>query len=114
LVLSLAPDWMANPTNAARTALLTTGAVVKISTVIAPDMTGVKTAISGGSVLIRNGRKEAIVVPKTDAYKFRSVNERHPRSAIGANRDFLFFVQVDGRQPGFSMGMTLAELADYM
>ena len=42
--------------------------------------------------------------------------KRHPRSAVGYTKDkqkVLLFV-VDGRQPGYSMGMTLPELANYM
>lgn len=41
---------------------------------------------------------------------------RHPRSAIGFNADTsrFFFVTVDGRQPGYSEGMTLPELAGFM
>lgn len=40
----------------------------------------------------------------------------HPRTAVGFNYDStkLFFVTVDGRQPGFSVGMSLPELANYM
>ena len=39
---------------------------------------------------------------------------RHPRTAIGWNKDYIFFVQVDGRQSGHSVGMTYSELANYM
>jgi len=41
---------------------------------------------------------------------------RHPRTAvgIGAGGRRLLLVTVDGRQPGYSVGMTLAELADLM
>lgn len=40
----------------------------------------------------------------------------HPRTAVGFNQDStkVFFVTVDGRQPGFSVGMSLPELANYM
>lgn len=40
----------------------------------------------------------------------------HPRTAVGINQDStkIFFVTVDGRQPGFSVGMSLPELANYM
>ncbi len=40
----------------------------------------------------------------------------HPRTAVGFNQDStkVFFVTVDGRQPGFSVGMSLPELAQYM
>jgi exopolysaccharide biosynthesis protein len=88
--------------------------VLKVSTATVPDLSGVKTAISGGYVVVRNGQKQTIQVPNSDAYKYRSVGERHPRSAIGVNHDHIFFVEVDGRQPELSVGMTLAELGDYM
>ncbi len=41
---------------------------------------------------------------------------RHPRTAVGADRSgqTLWLVVVDGRQPGFSEGMTLEELARQM
>lgn len=42
--------------------------------------------------------------------------EVHPRTAVGysQNGKFLFIVVVDGRQPLYSQGITLAELADLM
>lgn len=42
--------------------------------------------------------------------------ETHPRTAIGYSKNgkFLFLVVVDGRQPFYSEGVTLAELADLM
>ncbi|MBN1350538.1 phosphodiester glycosidase family protein [candidate division KSB1 bacterium] len=42
--------------------------------------------------------------------------DRHPRTAVGFNQDStkLYFFTVDGRQPGYSAGMSLFELADYM
>lgn len=43
------------------------------------------------------------------------VTERHPRTALGWRQDgTLLLVTVDGRQPGHSIGMTGAELADLM
>jgi exopolysaccharide biosynthesis protein len=111
LVLSLSTALL---TNAARAAQSMDGAVLKVSTATIPDLTGVKMAISGGYVLLRDGRKQEIQTPQSDAYKYRSVGERHPRAAIGASRQHVFLVEVDGRQPELSMGMTLAELGDYM
>ena len=111
MVLSLSPALLTNTPTAAQA---DTGAVLKISTTTVPDLSGVKTAISGGYVVVRNGQKQTLQVPKSDAYKYRSVGERHPRSAIGVNRDHIFLVEVDGRQPELSVGMTLAELGDYM
>ncbi|MDZ7337257.1 MAG: phosphodiester glycosidase family protein [candidate division KSB1 bacterium] len=42
--------------------------------------------------------------------------DRHPRTAVGFSADStrLFFVTVDGRQAGYSVGMSLYELAEYM
>jgi exopolysaccharide biosynthesis protein len=42
--------------------------------------------------------------------------DRHPRTAVGINGDStkVYFFTVDGRQPDYSMGMSLYELADYM
>ena len=111
LVLSLST---ASLTNAALAAQAMDGAVLKISAATIPDLAGVKMAISGGYVLLRDGRKQEIQTPQSDAYKYRSVNERHPRAAIGASREHIFLVEVDGRQPELSMGMTLGELGDYM
>ena len=40
----------------------------------------------------------------------------HPRSAVGFSRNgrYLYLVVVDGRQPLYSEGMTLAELGEFM
>ena len=65
-----------------------TGAVLRISTEIVPALDGVTTAICGRYVLVRDGKKETQRVPDSQDYKYRSVKDRHPRSAIGANRDF--------------------------
>ena len=37
--------------------------------------------------------------------------DRHPRSIIGWNTEFLFLVVVDGRAPQVAVGMTYSELA---
>ena len=46
----------------------------------------------------------------------RPGGDRHPRMAMGidAGERWLFCVVVDGRQPGYSAGMTMRELADFM
>lgn len=82
---------------------LKTGATLKISTETSPSMRGVPTAISGGPALIR----DAEILVGWSAI-------RHPRTALGWNKDYIFFVQVDGRQSGHSVGMTYSELATYM
>jgi hypothetical protein len=111
MVLSVGPQLCLAPGGPSQVG---PGSVVKISTATIPDLAGVRTAISGGSVLVQDGKREGMKVPITADYKFRSVFERHPRSAVGADDKFIYFVQVDGRQPRVSMGMTLSELGQYM
>jgi hypothetical protein len=81
------------------------GAHVSVETATLPNLQGVESAIGGGPALLQGGKRQEI--------KFSKPNERHPRSAIGWNATHMFFVVVDGRQPGLSVGMTLAELTDY-
>ena len=91
------------------------GDVLTISTETSPGLAGVQMAISGGWVLVRGGKLVKIDVPNdSGAYKYRSVFERHPRSAIGANNKYIFLVEVDGRQRDLSVGMNLREMAKYM
>jgi hypothetical protein len=106
LVLSVGPR--------AGTPQLSVGAEVKVSTSTSPSLRGVKTAISGGPVLVRAGKVQRVRTPDADSYEGASVMERHPRSAVGWNDNYLFLVEVDGRQRHLSVGMTLPELAAYM
>ncbi len=87
------------------------GSVVKISTTLSGDLNQATTAIGGGPLLVRDGRAQQWPSQKgTNTYLL----PRHPRTALGFNRKYLFLVEVDGRQPDLSMGMSFAELADYM
>jgi hypothetical protein len=63
-------------------------------------------ALSGDRMLVRRGEVE----PNLDD------SDIDPRTAVGYNRNArtLIMVVVDGRQPFYSEGMTLAELADLM
>jgi len=94
------------------------GSVIKISTETVPNLKGVRTAIGGGPALLRDGKVVELKKPDKPsaslAYSERSLFERHPRSALAWNHNYFFFVEVDGRQKNLSMGMTLAELSDYL
>jgi len=63
-------------------------------------------AVSGEALLVSGGN----VIPDLNA------GELHPRTAIGysPNGRYLYLVVVDGRQPCYSEGITLAELAELM
>jgi hypothetical protein len=82
------------------------GMVVKVSTATTPDLSGATLAIGGGPTLVREGKAR-------EAREFNRLQMRDPRSAIGWNAKYFFFVQADGRQPRYSMGMSLEELANY-
>jgi hypothetical protein len=100
MVLSLGPSL------AARLPRLERGSLVKISTATSPDLTGAPTAIGGGPHIVRDGRVQS-------SYEHKA-SSRHPRTAIGWNSKHYFFVVVDGRQRGLSVGMTLPELGSYL
>jgi hypothetical protein len=79
-----------------------------------PDHLHVRHAVSGGPRLLREGR---ISVEREEEGQRRSFDtERHPRTAAGYSRDgrYLILAVVDGRQPGYSRGMDLFELAALM
>jgi hypothetical protein len=73
---------------------------------------GVAELVGGFPVLLRDGRAvhaTEFVMPATFS------GQRHPRTAVGWGDDGrILLVVVDGRQPGWSDGMTLDELAGYL
>ncbi len=85
---------------------LTAGMEIKISTATSPDLSGAILALGGGPSLVRGGKARP-------AREFAGWQVRHPRTAMGWNDKYYYFVQADGRQPRYSMGMTLLELANY-
>lgn len=97
-VLSVGPKFGTRLNN------LKPGAVLQIITETTPDLTGVKMAVGGGPTLIRNGTIS----------QWSGIQLRHPRSAIGWNKDSIFLVEVDGRQNNLSVGMSFPELANYL
>jgi hypothetical protein len=103
----------AGPALAPRLPQITAGSTVQVSTVTSPNLPGARTAISGGPLLVHEGQAQEIRPPNEDSYQFSSMVERHPRSAVGWNPQFLYLVAVDGRQPG-AAGMTLTELGKYL
>ena len=99
LVLSVGPGALGS------IPAVTTGAELKLITETTPDLAGVKVAIGGGPTLVRGGK----------AMQWNGmIHMRHPRSAVGWNKDHFFLVEVDGRQSNLSVGMTFPELAAYM
>ena len=72
----------------------------------------VKEAVGAGPMLLRDGKATAT---RDEERMFEGKDVRHPRTALGVDTRTgkMLWVVVDGRHPG-SVGMTLAELADFM
>ncbi|MFO1500803.1 MAG: phosphodiester glycosidase family protein [Verrucomicrobiota bacterium] len=111
MVLSIGPRL------SAKLPQMTAGMLLQVSTATDPDLATAKAAIGGGPALIKDGKPFALARPPAgtpDDFSERSKYERHPRAAIGWSPTHIYLVVVDGRQPGLSMGMKLAELAQYL
>jgi hypothetical protein len=88
------------------------GSWVTIRLILRPDWTGVANAVGGGPVLVRDG---AVVFRSLEAFSSSQLLPRNPRTAIGQLADGrILLVVTDGRQPGYSVGMTNFELAQTM
>ena len=94
MILSLGPDL--TPT----APVAQPGDVLTLAIRTDPDLSGVQTAACGGVALVKDGKVRNL-----------TGRGRHPRAAFGWNDTHLFFLVVDGRQLGLSVGMTHAELA---
>ncbi len=64
-------------------------------------------AVSGAPRILENGQPSADIASRKDALT------RQPRTAIGIKDNKLYMVTVDGRQPGYSDGMNLYEIAEF-
>lgn len=70
----------------------------------------VEEAMGGNHYTARNGSVRA---PSARAYPAGS--QRHPRTNVGVTADGrVLMVTVDGRQPGYSIGVTLAEMGELL
>jgi hypothetical protein len=81
------------------------GTILQIATETVPDLSGANVAIGGGPALVEDGKQMQWT---------GFIHMRHPRTALGWNKDYLFMVEVDGRQSNLSVGMTFPELATYL
>ncbi len=78
------------------------GAMLTFTATSEPDLTGVDLALGGGQTLVREGKLSDFGAGE---------QLRHPRTAFGWNATHYFLIVVDGRRPGWSVGMTVPELA---
>jgi len=85
------------------------GTTVTLRLILQPDWSVVADAIGGGPLLVRDG---APVFRSNEAFTTSQLVPRAPRSAVGQRSDgSILLVTTDGRQPGYSVGMTNFELA---
>jgi hypothetical protein len=88
------------------------GSNVTVRLTLEPDWPGVVDAIGGGPALVQDGRP---VFQAGEAFAAAQLVPRAPRSAVGQQADGrLVFVAVDGRERGYSVGLTNFELAQTM
>ena len=78
----------------------------------------VQQGIGGNLRLVRDGKVEPELIEFGESrggssYRHRNGASRHPRSALGFNDEKLFLIAIDGRQPGYSMGMTLYHMGTF-
>lgn len=88
--------------------LLSPGAQVVFSVDL--SKTGISQAIGGLPKVVIDGN----IAPSSELSKTKNAFQSHPRTAVGLRGDKLFWVTVDGRQPGYSEGVTLEELGQIM
>ena len=87
-----------------------------------PEWNQVRHAIGGRLRLLKNGKINETLAEMHSAEKRHTPGKRapvlnlshEPRTALGYNADTLFLVVADGRQPQYSTGLTLYELANIL
>jgi hypothetical protein len=104
-VLSFAAEAAAPP--------LSAGAEVEIDVRLAAPWSNVDSALSAGPLLLAGGRR--VEEPEKESIRRIFWIARHPRTAAARRADgTILLVTVDGRQPEWSVGMTLTELTDLL
>ena len=85
------------------------GANVTVLLTLTPPWANVLEAIGGGPVIVRDGKP---VFRSLEGFTTDQLAYRHPRTGVGQTADGrIMLVAVDGRQPGYSTGLTNFELA---
>lgn len=80
--------------------------------VLRPQWQGVVDAVGGGPLIVENGQP---VFRALEQFSSSQLSVRNPRTAVGQRADGrIILLAVDGRQPGYSTGLTNFELAQQM
>jgi len=76
---------------------------------------GLRHAVAGGPHLIGNGQIRSLTAWREEGFSETHLTGRQPRTAIGQTADgTVLLVTIDGRQPGWSNGVNLRELAQIL
>lgn len=85
------------------------GTTVTVRFALNPTWDGVVNALGGGPLIVANGKP---IFRANEGFDQSQLSPRNPRTAVGQRADGrLLLVAVDGRQPGYSVGMSNFELA---
>lgn len=85
------------------------GANVTVLLTLTPPWSNVLEALGGGPIIVREGKP---VFRSLEGFTTDQLAYRHPRTGVGQTADGrILLVAVDGRQPGYSTGLTNFELA---
>ena len=85
------------------------GSNVTVLLTLTPPWSNVLEAVGGGPVIVREGKP---VFRSLEGFTTDQLAYRHPRTGVGQTADGrIMLVAVDGRQPGYSTGLTNFELA---
>jgi flagellar hook assembly protein FlgD len=85
------------------------GQALKIRLILKPDWSDVTDGLGGGPILVRRG---TAVFRSNEQFMIDQLFPRNPRTAVGQTADGrILLVAVDGRQAGYSTGVTNFELA---
>jgi flagellar hook assembly protein FlgD len=85
------------------------GSQLTIRLTLTPSWSDVQQALGGGPAIVRDGKP---VFRANEGFSSAQLAPRQPRTAVGQRADGrILLVAVDGRQAGYSVGMTNFELA---
>lgn len=89
--------------------LITRDNQARIAEAAPVDLHDVWTAVAGSEVVLVGGAK-----PEFPKLTFQLTE--HPRSAVGITKDrrYLILMVIDGRQPGYSIGAPMNDVADWL
>lgn len=115
--------WISSRVKTPAVSAFSTGAEGTVTLTLSPPSWNLaRHAIGGRLRLLKNGEVHPTLVEMHQAEKKHRPGKRNsvlnlshePRTALGYNADTLFLVVADGRQPQYSTGLTLYELASIL